>query len=447
MTDRWLISRRSALRGLGVTIALPLLEAMRPRPARGAAPQPPVRLAFVYAPNGKHMPDWTPKAEGAGFELPVTLAPLQAVKDDVLVLSGLAQRKACGNGDGPGDHARAMATFLTGCQARKTGGADLRVGVSVDQVAAARVGRHTRFPSLEVGCEGGRDGGGCDHGYSCAYQTNLSWRTASTPAAKEVDPRLVFERLFGGRVRGGADADRARRERGRRSVLDFVAEDARHLQGRLGAADRRKLDEYLTGVRELEQRIERAQPVAEVGQAHMARPTGVPQNFQEHARLLGDLIALAFRADLTRVVTFVLGNDGSNRSYSEVGVPDGHHDLSHHGRDPAKYAKLKAINRFHVVQFAYLLERLKAAPEGGGTLLDACLVVYGSGISDGDRHNHDDLPILLAGRGGGTIHPGRHVRYPGGTPLNNLYLSLLERMGVPVPTFGDSTGRLGALSS
>jgi hypothetical protein len=385
------------------------------------------------------MADWTPRTEGTDFALPPTLAPLRTVKDDLLVLSGLTQRKAFGNGDGPGDHARAMATFLTGCQARKTGGADLRVGVSVDQAAAARIGHQTRFPSLEVGCEGGRDGGGCDHGYSCAYQTNLSWRTEATPAAKEVDPRLVFERLFGGPTTDD------RRERGRKSVLDFVAEDARQLQDRLGVADRRKLDEYLTGVRELERRIERAQPVVEVGQTQMTRPTGVPQNFQEHARLLADLIVLAFRADLTRVVTFVLGNDGSNRSYREVGVADGHHDLSHHGGDPAKHANLRAINHYHVAQFAYLLECLKAAPEGGGTLLDSCLVVYGSGISDGDRHSHDDLPILLAGRGGGTVSTGGHVRHTPGTPLNNLYLSLLDRVGAPLDSFGDSTGRLRSL--
>jgi hypothetical protein len=394
----------------------------------------------VYAPNGKHMPDWTPKAEGAAFDLPPTLEPLRAVKDDVLVLSGLAHRKANGNGDGPGDHARAMATFLTGCQARKTGGADIRVGVSVDQVAAARIGHLTRFPSLEVGCEGGRDGSGCDHGYSCAYQTNLAWRTESTPAAKEVDPRLVFERLF-----GGPKTD-DHHERGRKSVLDFVADDARQLQGRLGSADRRKLDEYLAGVRELEQRIEWAQPVAEVGQARVPRPTGVPQNFQDHARLLTDLIVLAFRADLTRVVTFVLGNDGSNRSYREVGVADGHHDLSHHGGDPGKHEKLKRINRYHVAQFAYLLERLKAAPEGGGTLLDHSRVVYGSGISDGDRHDHDNLPILLAGRGGGKVRSGSHARFAPGTPLTNLYLSLLDFVGASVPTIGDSTGLLAELS-
>jgi hypothetical protein len=438
------ISRRTALRGLGVSVALPMLEAMLPR-AFGQPAVPPRRMAFVYAPNGKHMPDWTPKSEGADFDLPPTLEPLSAVRGEILVLSGLAQRKAYGNGDGPGDHARAMATFLTGRQARKTGGADLRVGVSVDQLAAAYVGRATRFPSLEVGCEGGRDGGGCDHGYSCAYQTNVSWRTESAPAPKEIDPRLVFARLFGDRLAPGGDAARERRERERKSVLDFAAEDARHLRDRLGAADRRKLDEYLDGVREVEQRIARAQPTIDVGQGSMARPTGVPQDFREHSRLLADLVVLAFRCDLTRVATFVLGNDGSNRGYREVGVPDGHHDLSHHGGDPAKHAKLKAINRLHVAQFAYLVERLKAVPEGGGTLLDQCMVVYGSGISDGDRHDHDELPILLAGRSGGTVRPGRHVRYPRGTPLSNLYLAMLDCLGVPAGAFGDATGRLPAL--
>jgi hypothetical protein len=440
------ISRRLALRGLGVSVALPFMEAMLPR-SRGDAVVPPRRLAFVYAPNGKHMPDWTPKTEGTDFELPATLEPLRPVRGDVLVLSGLAQRKAYGNGDGPGDHARAMATFLTGRQVRKTGGADLRVGVSVDQLAATHVGGFTRFPSLEVGCEGGRDGGGCDHGYSCAYQTNLSWRTESTPAPKEVDPRLVFDRLFGDRHAPGGDAARDRRERERKSVLDFVAADAGSLRDRLGAADCRKLDEYLDGVREVERRIERAEPTVEVGQASVVRPTGIPQDFREHARLLADLMVLAFRADLTRVATFVLANDGSNRGYREIGVADGHHDVSHHGGDPAKHAKLRFINRLHVAQFAHLVERLKATPEGGGTLLDRSMVVYGSGISDGDRHDHDDLPILLAGRGGGTVQPGRHIRYARGTPLNNLHLALLHRIGVRVESVGDGATPLASLAN
>jgi hypothetical protein len=427
------VSRRAVLRGVGAAVALPLLESLGPARALGPA-EPPFRLAFVYAPNGKHMAAWTPRRLGADFDLPPTLEPLRDFRDDVLVLSGLAQRRANGNGDGPGDHARAMATFLTGCQARKTDGDDLRVGVSVDQVAAAAVGGDTRFPSLEVGCEGGLVGGSCDHGYSCAYQTNLSWRTPSSPVAKETDPRLVFERLFGGGPAG--------RERDRRSVLDFVAQDAKDLRGRLGASDRRKVDEYLDGVRAAERRIQRAQPVAAVGPSRLARPAGVPQDYREHTRLLGDLLALAFQADLTRVATFVLGNDGSNRSYREAGVPEGHHDLSHHGGDPDRLAKLQTINRLHVAQFSHLLGRLKAVREGAGTLLDRCLIVYGSGIRDGDRHDHDDLPILLAGRGGGTVRPGRHVRYPPGTPLTNLYLSLLDRLGVRADAFGDSTRRL-----
>jgi Protein of unknown function (DUF1552) len=441
------VTRRTALRGLGAAVALPLLEAMtRGTPtARAADGGHPLRLAFVYVPNGVHMPDWTPRTTGAGFELPAILQPLQPFRDDLLVLSGLTLDAARAHGDGGGDHARAMAAFLTGRHPRKTGGADLRAGVSVDQLAAERVGKATRFPSLEIGCEGGTVGGACDHGYSCAYQTNLSWRGEATPAAKETDPRQLFERLFGGRPGGETDAARARRESGHASVLDFVAEDAGRLRAKLGTADRRKLDEYLTGVREVEQRLARAQPVAEVGQSKFTRPNGVPADFRDHLRLMADLLALAFQADLTRVATFVFANDGSNRSYHGIGVPEGHHDLSHHGGDPAKQAKVRAVNTFHVEQLAYLLGKLKSLPEGDGTLLDHSLILYGSGISDGDAHSHENLPILLAGRGHGAVVTGRHVRYPAETPLTNLHLSLLERLGVPLDAFGDSTGRLPGL--
>jgi hypothetical protein len=427
---------------MGAVIALPFLESLLPQSAATGEVGRPLRLAFVYAPNGKHMPDWTPTTEGAGFELPPTLKPLYKVRDHITVLSGLAQRAADPGPDGPGDHARAMATFLTGVRPHKTSGSDVRVGPSVDQVAAAILGKATRFPSLEVGCEGGKPAGTCDNGYSCAYQTNLSWRTASTPMPKEVDPRLVFERLFGDRLQPDADAARARRERERRSVLDFVAEDARALRGLLSGADRRKLDEYLTAVREVEARIQRTQPRVEIGRNQLVRPTGVVEDYREHARLLAELIALAFLADLTRVATFVLGNDGSNRSYREVGVSEGHHDLSHHGGDPAKHDKLRTINRLHVAQFAYLLERLKATPEESGSLLDRCILVYGSGISDGDRHNHDQLPILVAG----AIRGGRHIRYPAGTPLCNLFVSLLDLVGVRATRFGDSTCQLPGLN-
>jgi hypothetical protein len=441
------LSRRAVLRGTGAVIALPWLEAMTSRRLRAASPasRAPTRMAFVYVPNGAHMPDWTPRATGPDFELSPLLEPLRSVRDDLLVLSGLALDPARAHGDGGGDHARAMATFLTGTHPRKTGGADLRAGISVDQLAARKLGQATRFASLEIGCEGGRDSGQCDHGYSCAYQVNLSWRGESTPAAKEVDPRHVFERLFAGQARGEADPSAARRERRNRSLLDFVAEDARKLRDKIGVADRRKLDEYLTGVREIERRIDAAQPVVEVGQSTLTRPAGIPGDYREHLRLMSDLLVLAFRADLTRIATFVFANDGSNRSYRSIGVPEGHHDISHHGDDAQKQAKIRDINRFHVEVFAYILGRLRTITEGEGTLLDRSMIVYGSGIRDGNAHNHEDLPILLAGKGNGTIRPGRHVRYPAETPLTNLYLSMLDRIGSPVDTFGDSTGRLGSL--
>jgi Protein of unknown function (DUF1552) len=441
------ISRRTILRGAGASIALPLLEAMIPGSVR-AASEPavaPTRLAFVYVPNGVHMADWTPKKAGSNFDLPPLLEPLEKVRDELLILSGLTLDKARSLGDGGGDHARAMASFLTGTHPRKTGGADLRAGVSVDQVAASKVGQSTRFGSLEIGCEGGRDAGQCDHGYSCAYQVNLSWRGESAPATKEVDPGLVFDRLFGGPSRGESESAAARRVRRDRSLLDFVAEDARQLGGKLGGADRRKLDEYLTGVREIERRIDRARSGIEAGPSNMVRPAGIPSDYREHLRLMADLLVLAFQADLTRIATFVFANDGSNRSYGSIGVPEGHHDLSHHGHDPKKQEKIRAINRFHVEQYAYLLGRLQSVREGDGTLLDHSMIVYGSGISDGNAHNHEDLPILVAGRGNGRLDTGRHLVYPKETPLTNLHVALLDRMGAPVESFGDSTGLLSSL--
>ena len=448
MKKHLLISRRAALKGMGVSVALPLLEAMLPGTVLGAASpaagKPPLRMAFIYVPNGKHMPDWTPKELGARFELPPTLAPLAPFRDKLLVLSGLELDKAWSNGDGPGDHARAMASFLTGRQARKTAGADIRIGVSVDQLAAQKVGGATRFASLEVGCEGGKNAGNCDSGYSCAYSSNLSWRTESTPAAKETNPRLVFERLF---TLPGKDGEQARRQRYKLSLLDFVAEDARQLKTRLGATDQRKLDEYLSGVREIERRLVRAEKDVEITVPGAARPTGVPRNYEEHLRLMGDMLALAFQADLTRIGSFVFANDGSNRSYRDIGVPEGHHDLSHHGGKKEKQAKIQQINTFHVKQLAYLLGRLKGVKEGAGTLLDSCMIVYGSGNSDGNRHNHDDLPVLLCGKAGGAFKAGRHVRYPKETPVTNLFVTMLDRMGVRVDRFGDSTGRLPGLEA
>ncbi len=440
------VSRRTVLRGMGAMVALPWLEAMLPRTLLGAsAPAAaPRRMAFLYVPNGIDMANWTPAAEEALTTLPPTLQPLAPVQKELLVLSGLTLDKARPNGDGPGDHARAMAAFLTGRQPRKTHGADIRVGVSVDQLAADKVGKTTRFASLEIGCEGGKNSGNCDSGYSCAYSANLAWHNESSPVAKEVNPRLVFERLFSAPTKGDDKAQR--RERYKHSILDFVGEDARNLKNRLGGADQRKLEEYLTGIREIEQRLVRVEQTADIAApAGAARPTGIPKDYREHLRLMADVLALAFQADLTRVATFVFANDGSNRSYRECGVPDGHHDMSHHRRLKERMAKVQKINQFHIEQFAYLLNKLKSVKEGDGTLLDNCMIVYGSGISDGNRHNHNDLPILLAGKGGGTLKSGRHIRYEKETPLMNLYLCMLDRVGVHVDSFGDSKGRLTGL--
>jgi len=441
-----LLSRRTVLRGLGTTLALPWLEAMGTLPVLatvGAPPQRkfPNRMAFLYVPNGAHMADWTPKTEGPGFELPYTLEPLKAVKEDLLVMTGLTADKARPHGDGGGDHARALAAFLTGCQARKTDGTDIRAGISVDQVAAGRIGDQTRLASLEIGCERGAMAGNCDSGYSCVYSSTISWRSATNPLPKEVDPKLIFDRLFG----SGKDSDRARRDLNRKSILDFVQEDAGGLRRQLGANDQRKLDEYFSALRDVEQRIARAEKLPPVKAPNMAKPAGVPAAYQEHIHLLCDLVVLAFQADVTRVCTFVLANEGSNRPYPFIGVSEGHHDLSHHGYDHKKQMKIREINRFHVSQYAYLLGKLKSIREGDGTLLDSCMVAYGSANSDGNRHNHDDLPILLAGKAGGTLKTGRHLRYPRETPLSNLWLAMLDRVGAKVSELGDSTGRLSGL--
>jgi hypothetical protein len=419
---------------------------MIPRPLLGSSSPvaAPRRMAFMYVPNGIDMANWTPAAEGALTALPATLRPLVPFQKDLLVLSGLTLNTARPNGDGPGDHARAMASFLTGRQARKTHGADIRLGISVDQLAAQKIGHLTRFASLEIGCEGGKSSGNCDSGYSCAYSANLAWRTESSPVAKEVNPRQVFERLFSAPSK--SDDKAARRERYKQSILDFVGEDARQLKSRLGGTDQRKLDEYLTGVREIEQRLDRVEKTVDLAApAGAARPTGVPKDYREHLRLMADMLVLAFQTDLTRVATFVFANDGSNRSYRDYGVSEGHHDMSHHGGSKDKKAKVQKINQFHIEQMAYLLGKLKSIKEGNATLLDNCMLVYGSGISDGNRHNHNELPILVAGSGGGTLKTGRHIRYAKETPLMNLYLNMLDRMDIHVDSFGDSKGRLASL--
>jgi len=436
------LPRRTVLRGLGTALTLPWLESLASRTAAAAEPlRPPVRLAFVYVPNGVHMDRWRPAAAGPLGDLPPTLAPLAAVKDRLLVLSGLAANMARSLGDGPGDHARAMAAFLTGAHPRKTDGSNILAGMSADQVAADRLAEFTRLPSLEIGCEAGGLTGSCDSGYACVYSSTLSWKSPTQPLPKETDPRRVFERLF-----GGDDGRRAERRASRRSLLDFIRDDASRVAARVGAADRRKLDEYFTAVREAEARIERmeklTQPVLPVGLA----PPPATEELEPRIRLLCDMMVLGFQTDCTRVCTFGLANEGSDMRYPQIGVNDAHHELSHHGGDPAKLDKIAKINHFHATQFGYLLERLASVAEGEGTLLDNCLVAYGSGNSDGDRHNHDDLPILLAGGGGGAVRGGRHVVYAAETPVTNLWLAMLHGAGVRVAAIGDSTGPLPDLA-
>src|SRR5262245_53128650 len=410
MISKMMISRRAALKGMGVAIGLPMLEAMMPALSSAAPARAfPKRMAFVYVPNGVNMHGWTPASTGALPDLmPDTLTALHPFRDHLLVLSGLTADKARPNGDGPGDHARAMSAFLTGCQPRKTAGADIRAGISVDQIAATRVGAATRFPSLEIGCEGGRQAGNCDSGYSCAYSSSIAWRTESSPVAKETNPRMVFERLFSN---GNTTDARAFRDATyKRSLLDFVAEDARDLRGRLGQSDQRKLDEYLVGVREIERRLARVERNTDYkgvpGNAK-APAAGAPRHLGEHIRLLGDMMVLAFQADLTRICTFVFANEGSNRPYrTEINVSEGHHDLSHHERKKERQEKTQRINAFHVEQLAYVVGKLKAAREGDRPLLDSCMLAYGSGNSDGNRHNHDNLPVIMLGKGNGTIKAG-----------------------------------------
>lgn len=437
-----MIDRRTMLKGAGAAITLPLLTAMRP--PRDPAP---LRAVWIMFPNGVVGSNWTPAKTGADFELPATLESLKNVRGDILFLSGLAHEKANANGDGPGDHARAAGTFLTGCQARKTDGKDIKLGISVDQVAANKTGSKTYLPSLELGCDRSIHAGNCDSGYSCAYSSNIAWSGPSTPQTKENKPRALFERLFGSPDDAASKRELKKRLLYRRSILDFVRGDADALAGRLDAGDRRKLDEYLESVRSIEKRIEAAEnETTERPQPDIDLPKGVPREYQDHIRLMMDLLVLALQTDSTRIATLMLANEGSDRSFPQVGVREGHHTLSHHGRRKESMDKIQKIDAFYVSQFAYLVEKLKAAKEGDGTLLDHSMVLYGCAIGDGDWHNHDELPILLAGRAGGALSPGRHVRYKRGTPLCNLFLSMLDRLGVEEVRHGDSTGRVDQLT-
>ncbi|MCB1224396.1 MAG: DUF1552 domain-containing protein [Verrucomicrobiales bacterium] len=435
--------RRQFLRGLGTLVSLPAMESLLPaasvaQTAGGA----PLRMSFIYLPNGVILDKWRPEGEGKNFKMGPTMQPFGKFQKDLQIFTGFEHANGWSGGDGGGDHARANATILTGARPRKTAGSDIFVGMSVDQVAAQHVGQATRFKSLELSCDSVRGSGACDSGYSCAYQFNISWRTPTTPAAPETNPRQVFERFFG----AGSAEERAKsyaaRQHRQRSILDFVLQDAKSLNQQLGRNDQHKMDEYLTGVREIEQRIENMEkfgPPPDPGRE--APEDGIPSSYEDHIRLMMDMQVLAFQTDSTRISTLLLAHDGSNRSFREIGVSEGHHYLSHHQEDKSKIAKIEKIDLFYARQFAYYLERMQALKDAqGGSLLDNSMVVYCGGLSDANRHRHDDLPVIVAGRGGGRLKTGQHVRFKDKTPMANLHLRLLHEMGVREPSFGDSTG-------
>jgi len=448
ITNRHL-PRRTFLRGAGATIALPFLDGMVPAfgALARAAVEPVRRFGAIYVPNGMSMPYWTPATEGADFECSHILQPLAPMRDRLVVLSGLANREADQYpGEGTGDHSRSSSAFLTGAHAKRTEGADIQNGISVDQIAAREFGRETQLASLELGLEANDMAGGCEQGYSCAYGGTIAWRSDTTPLPMENDPRAVFERLFGGS--DGTDSDaRVARLRRERSILDTAIDELARLRRRLGPGDRARLTEYVDAVRNIERRIQIAEAQQDRDLPEMARPAGVPATFEEHARLMYDLWLLAYQSDLTRVCTFMYAREKSGRAYPEIGVPEAHHPVSHHGNRPDRYETLAKINLFHMELFASFVEKLRATPDGDGSLLDHVAIVYGSGMSNSNVHAHFDLPVLLVGGGAGAIESGQHIRYPENTPMANLHLTLLAKLGIPVERLGDSTGRLDLLST
>jgi len=452
-------SRRRFLRGVGAAIALPAFEsllrgssamaaeaAINPitgAPVAATAAGTPLRMAFVYVPNGAIQPNWWPIGDEKSYQLAPTMKPLEAVRKHVQILGGVDQVNATAGKDGAGDHARASGTFLTSVRVRKTAGASIHAGVSIDQVVAQHVGQLTRFPSLELTCDSVRKSGNCDSGYSCAYQYNLAWQSPTTPVAPEPNPRLVFERLFGAGTHGQRNASLKLRQAQQRSILDFVLDDARTIDNEMGARDRQKLDEYMTSVRDIEKRIEEAERFGAAPDPDAPTPDGIPASFQDHIKLMFDMMLVAFQTDSTRLSTLLLANEGSNRAFPEIGIPEGHHYLSHHRNQKDMVDKVAQIDLFYMEQFAAFLQKLEATKDvDGNSMLHNSMIVYGSGNADGNRHTHVNLPILLAGGGGGTLNPGRYVKY-GSQPMANMFLSMADRMGVPnLQRFGDSTGRL-----
>ena len=440
---RHALNRRTVLRGLGTTMALPLLEAMLPTARAADIAQRPKRLQVFYTPNGMTMAEYRPTAVGKDFALPPTLAPLAPHREDILVVSGLGHPQAAAFGDRPAGHGRSCPAFLTGSHAKQTEGPDIRCGISMDQVFAAHLGDATQIPSLELGIDQASLLGSCDINYSCAYTNGISWLTPTVPLPVSANPRDVFERLFGD---GEALDEKSRLAQLRRqtSILDFVREDAARLSGALGAEDRRKIEEYLDATRAIERRVQRTQTMsAEAQTTTMQQPAGIPDDFSEHVKLMIDLEVLAMQADLTRVGTFMIGREISNRTYPEIGVPDSHHMLSHHGKNADKMAKLALINRYHMEFFAYALQRMKDTRDGEGSLLDSTLVIRGSAFGDSNDHDFMDLPVILAG---GLVRGGRHLAVAKDTPMSNLMLAGLNLVGVPARSFGDSTAPLAGLT-
>ena len=437
------LPRRTFLRGIGTAVALPFLDAMTPALAKARSGKAPVRMAFVYMPNGMDMRHWNVDYEGPLGVLPQTLAPLEPHKKDILVLGNLTHNTGRALLDGAGDHGRCCGSYLTGVQVKKSV-SDIRASKSMDQLVADQIGKQTRFASLEVGLEDGRQAGDCDSGYSCAYTNNLAWRSETQPLPPILDPRALFERLFGDGAELSPEA-RAQRRINRRSILDFITSDTRALHGHLGPTDQRKLDEYLSSIRTIEEQLVRAEKENAQVNPGMDKPYGVPSDFAEHFRLMTDMITVAFQADLTRVVTFLVTREGTSRAYREIGIPDGHHPLTHHRNIPDQMDKVAQINRYHAEQFSRWVTKLKAAEEGNGSLLDNSMIVYGAGLSDGNQHTHHDLPTLIAGRGGNFIKPGRRVVYRKETPMCNLFLTMMDRMGTRMDHFGDATGHLNGL--
>jgi len=445
-----LTSRRGFLRGLGAAVSLPAFEAFRPLMAANEATRAlattasgaPLRMAYLYVPNGVNLEKWRPNGTTSGYKMGGSFGEMEKHREDFQIFTGFEQKNASAGSDGAGDHARANSVFLTSARPKKTAGSDIQLGISVDQVAANAVADQTRFASLELSTSGVRKSGQCDSGYSCAYQFNLSWRSENQPMTPEANPRAVFERLFGAGESGERAKSLGQRLASKKSVLDFIQNDAKALHRHLGRTDQHKLDEYLTGVREIEKQIEKAEALGIPVDPGVPAPEAFT-SYEEHLQMMSDMLVLAFKTDSTRVISFMMSHDGSNRSFSNIGIDDGHHNISHHQGSKDNLDKIAKIDEFYLAQFSYFLEKMKTTEDvDGKSLLHNSMIVYGSGISDGDRHNHDDLPIILAGHGGGAFKPGRHVELGENVPMANLYLRMLQEFGVKEKRFGDSTGVL-----